>query len=84
MLVERVREVGVAYVGTAYRGSMLAMVAMIARNATLLLILAPEALISAFSAFLLMMGIKMDAMIGGEYEKGLAALKQVVETAPKG
>lgn len=35
-------------------------------------------------AFLLMMGIKMDAMIGGEYEKGLAALKQVVETAPKG
>ena len=29
-LVERVREVGVAYVGTAYRGIMLAMVAMIA------------------------------------------------------
>ncbi len=55
-LVERVREVGVAYVGTAYRGIMLAMTAMIARNGTLLLILAPQTLVSSSLAFTLMMG----------------------------
>jgi hypothetical protein len=35
-------------------------------------------------AFLLMMGIKMDQMVGADYEKGLAGLKAVVEAAPKG
>jgi uncharacterized protein YndB with AHSA1/START domain len=34
-------------------------------------------------AFMLMMGIRMDDMIGADYEKGLAALKAVVETTPK-
>lgn len=55
-LVERVREIGAAYVGVAYRGIVLAVGAMIVRNATLLLILAPQALVRAFSAFALMMG----------------------------
>ncbi|MBN8558789.1 MAG: MgtC/SapB family protein, partial [Burkholderiales bacterium] len=71
-LVERVREVGLAYVGTAYRGIMLAMVAMIARNATLLLILAPEALVSAFSAFLLMMGASA-LLVGVSLRRGRLA-----------
>lgn len=56
-LVERVRDVGTGYVGTAYRGIMLAIAAMIARNAILLLILAPQALLGAFSAFASMMGV---------------------------
>ncbi|GMV48054.1 MAG: hypothetical protein AMXMBFR66_34520 [Pseudomonadota bacterium] len=56
-LVERVREVGAAYVGTAYRGIVLAVGAMIVRNAALLLILAPLALARAFSAFVLMLGV---------------------------
>ncbi|MBS0304178.1 MAG: MgtC/SapB family protein [Proteobacteria bacterium] len=55
-LVERVREVGAAYVGIAYRGILLAIGAMIVRNATLLLILAPQALVRSFSAFGLMLG----------------------------
>ncbi|MFO1294553.1 MAG: DUF4010 domain-containing protein [Rubrivivax sp.] len=56
-LVERVREVGAAYVGTAYRGIVLAVGAMIVRNAALLLILAPLALARAFAAFVLMLGV---------------------------
>ncbi|MBH1965275.1 MAG: MgtC/SapB family protein [Comamonadaceae bacterium] len=55
-LSNRVREVGPAFVGTAYRGILLATTAMVARNATLLLILAPAALIGAMSAFALMLG----------------------------
>lgn len=35
-------------------------------------------------AFMLMMGVKMDEMVGNDYAKGLAALKAVVEAAPKG
>ena len=58
-LVERVREVGAAYVGTAYRGIVLAIGAMIVRNAALLLILAPPALVRAFSAFALMLGVSV-------------------------
>lgn len=53
-LSERVREVGEAFVPTAYRGILLATTAMVARNATLLLILAPQALAGALSAFALM------------------------------
>ncbi|MBS0303260.1 MAG: MgtC/SapB family protein [Proteobacteria bacterium] len=53
-LSERVREVGAAFVPTAYRGILLATTAMVARNATLLLILAPQALVGALSAFALM------------------------------
>ncbi|WP_051237633.1 MgtC/SapB family protein [Ottowia thiooxydans] len=56
-LSNRVREVGPAFVGTAYRGILLATTAMVARNATLLLILAPSALIGAMSAFALMLGV---------------------------
>ena len=53
-LSERVREVGPAFVPTAYRGILLATTAMVVRNATLLLILAPQALAGALSAFALM------------------------------
>lgn len=53
-LAERVREVGLAFVPTAYRGILLATTAMVARNAALLLILAPQALAGALSAFALM------------------------------
>ncbi len=53
-LSERVRDVGEAFVPTAYRGILLATTAMVARNATLLLILAPQALAGALSAFALM------------------------------
>jgi len=55
-LSNRVREVGSAFVGTAYRGILLATTAMVARNATLLLLLAPAALVGALSAFALMLG----------------------------
>lgn len=44
-----------AYVGTAYRGILLATSAMVLRNAGLLLILAPIALLGASGAFALMM-----------------------------
>lgn len=44
-----------AYVGTAYRGILLATTAMVVRNAGLLLILAPVALLRASGAFALMM-----------------------------
>ncbi|KAI1693174.1 mgtC family domain-containing protein [Ditylenchus destructor] len=44
-----------AYVGTAYRGILLATTAMVVRNAGLLLILAPLALLGASGAFALMM-----------------------------
>ena len=53
-LSERVRDVGEAFVPTAYRGILLATTAIVARNATLLLILAPQALAGALSAFALM------------------------------
>lgn len=44
-----------AYVGTAYRGILLATTAMVVRNAGLLLILAPVALLRASGAFALML-----------------------------
>ena len=43
------------YAETAYRGILLATMAMVSRNATLLLILAPTALISTLGAFALML-----------------------------
>ncbi|MCB1569133.1 MAG: DUF4010 domain-containing protein, partial [Xanthomonadales bacterium] len=55
-MVERVREIGVNYVGTAYRGIMLATSAMTVRNALLLLILAPATLAGAFAPYALMIG----------------------------
>ena len=56
-LAQRVREVGEPFVGVAYRGVLLATAAMLARNATLLLLLAPIALAGAFTAFALMLGV---------------------------
>ena len=63
-LSERVREVGAAFVPTAYRGILLATTAMVARNATLLLILAPQALVGALSAFALMALTNVALVVG--------------------
>lgn len=54
-LSTRVRESQGRLVDTAYRGILLATTAMVARNATLLLILAPLALLGSLAAFLLML-----------------------------
>lgn len=61
-LAQRVREVGEPFVGVAYRGVLLAMIAMLARNATLLLLLAPVALAGSFTAFALMLGVSAALM----------------------
>lgn len=54
-LSSRVRDAGHhLFAGTAYRGILLATTAMLLRNATLLLILAPLTLIHAFAPFALM------------------------------
>jgi uncharacterized membrane protein (DUF4010 family) len=53
-LVQRVRELGAAFAATAYRGILLATTAMVLRNATLLLLLAPAALVGGLPAFALM------------------------------
>ena len=50
----RVRESRARYTGTAYRGMLVAMAAMMVRNATLLLILAPLAWLSAIGPLCLM------------------------------
>ena len=54
-LAGRVREGHAGLVPTAYRGILLAMTAMLVRNACLLLILAPAALVSALPSYLLML-----------------------------
>ena len=53
-LMQRVRDVGAAFASTAYRGVLLATTAMVLRNATLLLLLAPAALAGGLPAFVLM------------------------------
>ncbi|MEF7613898.1 DUF4010 domain-containing protein [Aquincola sp. MAHUQ-54] len=55
-LSSRVRA-GVANLGTAYRGILLATTAMLVRNAGLLLILAPAALLGSLAAFALMLAV---------------------------
>jgi len=77
-LVERVREVGAAYVGTAYRGIVLAIGAMIVRNAALLLILAPPALVRAFSAFALMLGVSV-SLVALSQRRGRSAAGEAPE-----
>ncbi|MCL1962224.1 MAG: DUF4010 domain-containing protein [Desulfovibrionaceae bacterium] len=53
-LVQRVRDAGAAFAATAYRGILLATTAMVLRNATLLLLLAPATLAGGLPAFALM------------------------------
>lgn len=62
-LAQRVREVGEPFVPIAYRGVLLAMMAMLARNALLLLLLAPIALVGAFTAFSLMLGVSAALLV---------------------
>ena len=54
-LASRIQQGYGAMIDTAYRGILLATSAMVVRNATLLLILAPLALVDAFAAFVLML-----------------------------
>ena len=54
-LASRVGSTAGAFVDVAYRGMLLATTAMVVRNATLLLILAPLALFSSLAAFALML-----------------------------
>lgn len=61
-LAERVREVGESFYGVAYRGVLLAMTAMLGRNAVLLLLLAPIALAGSFSSFVLMFAVSAGLM----------------------
>jgi uncharacterized membrane protein (DUF4010 family) len=67
-LSARVRESAGRMIGTAYRGILLATTAMLLRNATLLLILAPLALISSFPSFALMFSV-CAAMVLLSYRK---------------
>jgi uncharacterized membrane protein (DUF4010 family) len=54
-LSSRVRQDSSAFVDSAYRGILLATTAMVVRNASLLLILAPFALFESLAAFVLML-----------------------------
>lgn len=54
-LSTRVRQASGAFVDSAYRGILLATTAMLVRNAGLLLILAPLALVGSLAAFVLML-----------------------------
>jgi uncharacterized membrane protein (DUF4010 family) len=54
-LSSRMRDAYGSYIETAYRGILLATTAMVARNAALLLILAPLALIDSLASFFLML-----------------------------
>ena len=54
-LSSRVRQGSLAFVESAYRGILLAVTAMVVRNASLLLILSPLALVSSLAAFVLML-----------------------------
>ena len=54
-LSSRVRQAPPSFIETAYRGILLATTAMITRNATLLLLLAPLALMSSLAAFGMML-----------------------------
>src|SRR3546814_4559529 len=58
-----------AYVGIAYRGMLLATSAMVLRNAGLLLILAPVALLGASGAFAMMM-LASCALVLASYGRG--------------
>jgi len=55
-LASRVEQAVAPYVDAAYRGILLATSAMLVRNAALLLILAPLALVDSFAPFILMLG----------------------------
>lgn len=64
-LVQRVRDLGAGFAATAYRGILLATTAMVLRNATLLLLLAPAALVGGLPAFALMVAALL-ALVAAE------------------
>ncbi len=73
-LSSRVRQGSLAFVETAYRGILLAVTAMVVRNASLLLILSPLALVSSLAAFVLMLvtGVGLVAWTYRRRERGPA------------
>lgn len=74
-LSSRVREAPDAFAETAYRGILLATTAMITRNATLLLILAPRALVNTLGAFALML-LASIAMVAWSYYRASRRAQQ--------
>ncbi len=62
-LTSRVHQTSGAYVDTAYRGILLATTAMLVRNAGLLLILAPLALLGSLAAFGLMLATSLGLVL---------------------
>ncbi len=69
-LSSRVPQAAASFVDTAYRGILLATMAMVTRNATLLLILAPQALMSSLAGFGLMLATSI-GMVTWSYRASL-------------
>jgi len=65
-LSSRVRQSAAAFFDSAYRGILLATTAMVVRNAALLTILAPVALVSSLAAFVLML-LTSGALVAWSY-----------------
>lgn len=65
-LSSRLKQAAAAFIDSAYRGILLATTAMVIRNATLLAILAPVALVSSFPAFALMLLVS-SALVAWSY-----------------
>jgi len=67
-LASRVKEATGAFVNSSYRGILLATTAMVVRNAALLLVLAPLALVGSLAAFVLMLLVSA-ALVALSYRK---------------
>lgn len=73
----RARQQAGEFVGPAYRGILLATIAMVVRNASLLLILAPLALVSSLAAYLLMLGTSLALVLWSYGRKSRSAAETV-------
>lgn len=78
-LAGRVREGHAGLVPTAYRGILLAMTAMLVRNACLLLILAPAALVSALPSYLLMLLVSAAMVLLSYWRRDFAGQAQPLD-----
>ena len=79
----RVKQQAGEFIGSAYRGILLATIAMVIRNASLLLILAPMALVGSLAAFLLMLGTSL-ALVLWSYCRRSPHLTEAVPTMKMG
>lgn len=75
----RLKQKSHEFVDSAYRGILLATTAMVMRNAGLLLILAPFALVGSLAAFLLMMTMSMILVFWSYHRRN----RTLVEQAPE-